>query len=97
MSNSVNQWTVVCQVPLSVGIPRQEYWSGLPFPTSQDLPDPGVKPSAFAVAPMLQANSLPAEPRGKYIGKYRRIFFCPWGKEGFPKQDLKITTARINN
>ena len=34
---------VLCQVPLSVGFSRQEYWNGLPFPTSGDLPDPGIK------------------------------------------------------
>ena len=97
MSNSVSQWTVDCHVPLSMGIPRQEYWSGLPFPTSGGLPDLGVKPSASAVAPVLQADSLPAELPGKYMRKYKRVFLRPWGKERFPKQVLKITTARINN
>ena len=37
-------WTVARQAPLSVGFPRQEYWSGLPFPPQGDLPDPGIKP-----------------------------------------------------
>ena len=37
-------WTVAHQAPLSVGFPRQEYWRGLPFPTSEDLADPGIKP-----------------------------------------------------
>ena len=45
-------WTVARQAPLSMGFPRQEYWSGLPFPLSGDLLDPGIKPmsltSAFA-------------------------------------------------
>ena len=36
-------WTVACQAPLSMGFPRQEYWSGLPFPSPGDLPDPGIK------------------------------------------------------
>ena len=39
----VARWIVACQAPLSIGFPRQEYWSGLPFPTPGDLPDPGVK------------------------------------------------------
>ena len=69
----------------------------LQLPSSGDLPDPGVKPLAPAVDPVLQTNSLPAEPPGKSIKKYRRVCLCPWGKEGFPKQDLKITTARKNN
>ena len=46
-------WTVACQTPLSMGFPRQAYWSGLPFPSSGDLPDPGIKP----VSPALQAVS----------------------------------------
>ena len=37
-------WTVACQSPLSVGFPRQEYWSGLPFPAPGNLPDPGMEP-----------------------------------------------------
>ena len=40
---------------------RQEYWSGLPFPSPGDLPDPGIKPRCSA----LQADSLPSEPPGK--------------------------------
>ena len=43
------------------GFPRQEYWSGLPFPSPGDLPDPGIKPRS----PVLQAYSLPTEPPGK--------------------------------
>jgi len=43
-------WTVALQIPLSMGFPRQGYWSGLPFPSSGDLPDPGVKPTYPALA-----------------------------------------------
>ena len=46
------------QAPLCMGFSRQEYWSGLPFPPSGDLPDPGIKPRS----PALQADSLPSEP-----------------------------------
>ena len=42
---------------------RQEYWSGLPFPSPGDLPDPGIKPRS----PALQADALPSEVPGKYI------------------------------
>ena len=49
-------WTVSCQAPLSMGFRRQEYLSGLPFPTSGDLPDPRIRP---IVSPALQADSLP--------------------------------------
>ena len=48
-------------VPLSMGLPRQEYWSGLPFPSPGDLPNPGIKPRS----PALQADSLLTEPLGK--------------------------------
>ena len=44
-----------------MGFPRQEYWSGLPFPPSEDLPDPGIKPRY----PVLQGNYSPLEPPGK--------------------------------
>ena len=47
-------WTVAHQAPPSMGFSRQEYWSGLPFPSSEDLPDPGIKPRS----PALQADSL---------------------------------------
>ena len=40
-------WTVVCQAPLSMGFPRQEYWSGVPFRTPGDLPDPGIEPPSL--------------------------------------------------
>ena len=44
------QWTVARQAPLSLGFSRQEYWSGLPFPSPGDLPDPGIKPESPALA-----------------------------------------------
>ena len=54
-------WTVACQVPPSMGFSRQEYWSGLPFPSSGDLPDSGIEPGS----PVLLADALPSEPPGK--------------------------------
>ena len=39
----VTQWTIACQIPLSMGFSRQEYWNGLPFPSPEDLPDPGLE------------------------------------------------------
>ena len=51
MSNSfVTPWTVVHQAPLIMGFPRQEYWSGLPFPSPGDIPDPGIEPEPPALA-----------------------------------------------
>ena len=52
-------WTVAHQTPLSMGFSRQEYWSGLPFPSPGDLP--WIEP----VSPALQVDSLPTEPSGK--------------------------------
>ena len=54
-------WTVAHQVPPSMGFSRQEYWSGLPFPSPGDLPDPGNEPGS----PALQADALPSESPGK--------------------------------
>ena len=55
---------VTCQAPLSMGFPRQEYGGGLPFPSSGDLPDPGIEPASL-VSPALQADSLQLVPSGK--------------------------------
>ena len=57
----VTTWTVAHQAPLSMEFSRQEYWSGLPFPSSRDLPDSRIKPGSLT----LQADSLPSEPLGK--------------------------------
>ena len=54
-------WTIVCQAPLSKGFSKQEYWSGLPFPSPGVLSNPGMEPES----PVLQADSLPSEPPGK--------------------------------
>ena len=54
-------WTVARQAPLSMGFPRQEYWSGLSFPSPGDLSNPGIEPRS----PALQADSLPTELQGK--------------------------------
>ena len=53
-------WTVAHQAPLSIGFPRQEYPSGLPFPSPGDLPDPGIKPLSSA----FQVDSLPLSHQG---------------------------------
>ena len=66
----VTPWTVACQAPLSTGFSRQEYWSGLPFPSPGDLPDLGIKPRS----PALQADSLPTELQGKPIESWEYKF-----------------------
>ena len=74
------QWSVAYQAPQSMGFSRQEYWSGVPFPSPGDLPDPGIEPGA----PALQIDTLPSEPSGKPkntgVGSYfllQRIFLAP--------------------
>ena len=54
-------WTVVFQAPLSMGFPRQEYWSGLSFPTLGDLPKPGIKPISSALAGGFFTVELPGK------------------------------------
>ena len=59
--DSVTPRTIARQAPLSMEFSRQEYWSVLPLPPPEDLPDPGIKPGSLA----LQADSLTSEPQGK--------------------------------
>ena len=54
-------WTIAYQAPLSMGFSRQECWSGLPFPSPGDLPNPGIEPRSLA----LQEDTLLSEPPGK--------------------------------
>ena len=61
VSDSATPWTVAYQLSPSVGFSRQEYWSGLPFPSPGDLPNPGIEPRS----PAIQADALPSEPPGK--------------------------------
>ena len=61
----VTPWTIAHQAPLSMGFSRQE-WSGLPFPSPGDLPNPGIEP----VSPVLQADSLPPESPGKPSSRF---------------------------
>ena len=78
---SATPWTVAHQAPLSMEFYRQEHWSGLPFPSPEDLPDPGIKPGS----PELLADSLPSEPPGKSklklknnCRRHKRHSFDPW-------------------
>ena len=63
-------WAVACQAPPSMGFPRQEYWSGLPYPSPGDLPDPGIELWSLA----LQADSLPTELSGKPVQSLWEFF-----------------------
>ena len=57
----VTPWPIACQTPLSMGFPRQEYCSGLPFPSPGNLPDPEIEP----LFPSLAGRFFSAEPPGK--------------------------------
>ena len=58
-------WTITYQAPLCMGFSRQEYWSGLPFPSPGNLSNTGIEPGS----PTLQADALPSEPPGKPVNK----------------------------
>ena len=69
-------WTVARQASLFMGFFRQEYWSGLPFPSSRYLPDPGIEPGS----PTLWADALLSEPPGKPS--------VAWGQEQLPEEQF---------
>ena len=83
VSNSATARTVALQAPLSMGFSRQEYWSGLPFPSPGHLPDPGIK-SGF---PALQADSLLSELPGKPL-------ICSIGSFKFPLHVVLTSLAK---
>ena len=83
-------WTVACQAPLSMAFSRQEYWSGLPFPSPGDLPDPGIEPWS----PALEADTLTSEPPGKRCAYSRYLIFAVWISY-FPS--LKLFEACFSN
>ena len=66
----VTPWNVAHQVPLSMEFSKQEYQSGLPFPSPRDLPDPRIEPASSA----LQADVLPSEPPGKLTYMWNLFF-----------------------
>ena len=92
-------WTTARQVPLSLGFSRQEYWSGLPFPTPGDLPDPGIEPGS----PALQADSLLTKLWGKPSGhvilsKYFKsecfqFCFLTWKPGGPPEFNFGLSAV----
>ena len=73
-------WTVARQALLSMGFPRQEHWSGLPFPSPGDLPHPGMEPAS----PTLAGGLVTAEPPGKSLefGNYYKLGFPSTTRDG---------------
>ena len=100
----VTPWSVVYQAPLSIGFSRQEYWSGLPFSSSGDLPNSVIKPTS----PALQADSLPLSHEESTINMVlylekdlkfalevalRKVAACvivKWCKRVYPKWEGKL-------
>ena len=78
-------WTVTLQVPLSMGFSRQEYWSGLPFPSPGDFPSPEIKPRYST----LQADPLRSEPPGK--PKNTEVGSLSLLQGNFPTQELNTS------
>ena len=93
-------WTVACQVPLSMGFSRQEYKSGVPFPSPGDLPDPGIEPRS----PTLQAESLQTELWGKpslYFNClcmffYTKFFIQLWDMLSSPMLICAVLSHRLH-
>ena len=89
---------VDCQASLSMEFSRQEYWSGLPFPSPGDLPNPGIKPGS----PVLQAGSLLSEPpsggsvmvKGQILDKGRRV---AWGEDGACDYSFEMGKVFLQN
>ena len=82
-----DSWTVALHAPLSMEFSQQEYWSGLPFPSLGDLPDPGIE----ARSPALQVDSFPFEPPGKLHSMYS--LFITTVTENSGLTDLRQITA----
>ena len=93
----VTPWTVAYQAPMSMGFSRQEYWSGLPFPSPGDLPNPGIDPGF----PTLEADALTSEPPGNVylILKWSEVkslsrvglFVTPWTVAYQPPQSTEFS------
>ena len=78
-----------------MGFSRQEYWSGLPFPSPADLPDPGIKPSS----PALQADALSSEPPGNSLtpepnNPSKKAELMEWQEELLNENKLRATIRR---
>ena len=99
VSDFATPWTVACQTPLSMEFSRQEYWSGLAFPSPGDLPDPGTERRSFT----LKADSLLSEPPGKprvelVSSKWMEWFF-PWAvlptRSSQPRKPVTFSSTEL--
>ena len=83
-------WTVAYQAPQSMGFSRQEYWSGLPFPSPGDLPKPRIEPGS----PTLQADALPSEPTGKLWNLKHDTNLLIYEQEWFADTQKRLVVAK---
>ena len=85
-------WTVASETLPTMGFPRQEYWSGLPFPSPRDLPSPGIEPGS----PTLQADALLSEPPGKPRISDQMAGYCVAQSSQHIKITIKAFTGLTN-
>ena len=99
----VTLWTVAHQAPLSMGFPRQEYWSGLTFSSLGDSPDPGLKPTSSTLAGrFLTAEKLPRRKKEWNLAicgntEASRLYYIKWKKSDRERQTLCDLTYEIWN
>ena len=95
MSDSAIPWTIACQAPLPLGFPRQEYWTGLPFPSPGDLPDPGIE----SMSPALTGRFFTAEPPGKsrHINLQSKLCMQCEGLIGHIEANLRSLSQRFQD
>ena len=97
----VTPWTVACQAPLSMGFSRQEYWSGLSFPTQSNLPNPRIERTSLA-SPVLADRFFVTEPPGKpqktntFLCKYLFIWYLYIKGNLFHDPDFLSTVQGFN-
>ena len=94
MSSSLQPHGLACQIPLSMGISRQEYWSGLTFPPPEDLPSPRFEHSSPASS-ALAGRFFTTEPPEKSLQKYQNIEIKSYDRIGRNK-NFKLTKAYSN-
>ena len=87
----VTAWSVACQDPLSMGFSRQEYWSGMPSLSPEDLPDPGIEPASLALGGGLFTTSTTWE------ASISTFFFLTLPTTNDRTKEIRRQNASINN
>ena len=90
-------WTIALQAPLSMGFPRQEHWSGLPFPPLGDIPNPGWEPTSPAVAGVFSAAEPPWNPQKCCYSKTDFTLDSLFKGPCFRKKDCVLHSLSSNN